>query len=169
MSMGKSRDWVLKWIEEFVTQPNSVFGNMPPCPYARQALIQNRVTVHELTHAEPDSNIWTRIENTNFDDKDVVVIVADPKRWTLHECHRIVDQLNQTFGNQDIIVMEDHPLQEESVKTVSLNCGRYCLLLAQRRSKLTEASRELEKTDYYKNWSKKQLALVKGWRDRDPR
>jgi hypothetical protein len=166
--MGKSRDWVLKWIEEFVTQPNAVFGNMPPCPYARQAILQDRVTIHELTHQEPDSNIWTRIENTNFDHKDVVVIVADKKRWTLNECHRVVEQLNQTFAHQDIIVMEDHPRQEESVKGVSLNNGRYCLLLIQRRSKLMSASRQLEKTDYYKNWSKKQLALVKGSRDQDP-
>ena len=169
MSMGKSRDWVLKWIEEFVTQPNAVFGNMPPCPYARQSILQDRVVIHELTHAEPDSNIWTRIENTDFDAKDVAVIVADKKRWTLDECHRVVEQLNQTFAHQDIMVMEDHPEQKESVKGVSLNCGRYCLLLIQRRSKLMAASRQLEKTDYYKNWSKKQLALVKGWRDPDHR
>ena len=167
--MGKSRDWVLKWIEEFVTQPNPVFGNMPPCPYARQAMVQDRVTVHELTHQEPDSNIWTRIELTDFDAKDVVIIVADKKRWTLRQCHRVVEQLNQTFAHRDIMVMEDHPDQKESVRSVTLNCGRYCLLLAQRRSKLLEASQQLEKTDYYKNWSKRQLALVKGWRDQDPR
>ena len=34
---------IQNWINNFVTQPNSVFGNLPPCPFARKAVVDNKV------------------------------------------------------------------------------------------------------------------------------
>ena len=66
---------------------------------------------------------------------------------------------------QDIVVLEDHPQTKESVKGVSLNNGRYILLLAQRLSKLNRFSDQLRNTKYYDNWTKKHLHDVRDWRD----
>ncbi len=36
-------DDVKKWISEFVTKPNPVFGNLPPCPFAQKAILEDKV------------------------------------------------------------------------------------------------------------------------------
>ena len=34
---------IQKWISDFVTQPNPIFGNLPPCPFAQKAIIDGKV------------------------------------------------------------------------------------------------------------------------------
>ena len=36
------------WISDFVTKPNPIFGNLPPCPFAQKAIIDDKVTFLEL-------------------------------------------------------------------------------------------------------------------------
>jgi hypothetical protein len=61
--------------------------------------------------------------------------------------------------------MEDHPRLVEKVKDVKLNQGKYTLLLVQSRTKLKKFADILDKSDYYKNWSKGYRELVTGtWR-----
>ena len=35
--------YIKNWIKTFVTKPNPVFGNLPPCPFAQKAIIDNKV------------------------------------------------------------------------------------------------------------------------------
>ena len=44
-------DSIVKWMENFVEQPHPSFGNMPPCPYARQFRLQNKVKIIETQTA----------------------------------------------------------------------------------------------------------------------
>ena len=39
---------IKNWISEFVTKPNPVFGDLPPCPFAQKAIIENKVEFLEL-------------------------------------------------------------------------------------------------------------------------
>ena len=39
---------IQNWINNFVTQPNPVFGNLPPCPFARKAIVDNKVEFQEM-------------------------------------------------------------------------------------------------------------------------
>ena len=39
---------IQNWINNFVTQPNPVFGNLPPCPFARKAVVDNKVVFEEM-------------------------------------------------------------------------------------------------------------------------
>ena len=127
------REEVIRWVKEFVEVPHPMFADYPPCPYAKQARMQGKVDFVELTGMEPDSNIWTSIDHFDFEKKDVLVIIADAKRW--------------------------------KVKDVKLNQGKYTLLLVQRRTKLKQFADILDKSDYYKNWSKGYRESVTGtWR-----
>ena len=36
---------LLKWMEEFVEKPHPSMGNWPPCPYARQARLNNNIDI----------------------------------------------------------------------------------------------------------------------------
>ena len=157
---------IKKWISDFVTRPNPVFGDLPPCPYAQKAIIDGRVEFVELNATADWTTIYRLIWNTDFDEKDVLCVIVDPRQFTAQETVSIADVLNERFMPRDVVVLEDHPDIDERVKGVKLNNGHYTLFLAQRLSKLNKFSRMLESGPYYKNWSRSYLESVKGFRDR---
>ena len=160
----QATEYITRWMKEFVEQEHPVFAGLPACPYARQARLSGRVKMIHMTAAEPDSNCWQHISNTDFDKTDALVLILDPKRWTLKYTHDVVDQLNSVFMPRDVVVLEDHPKQKEEINGVIVNNGRYTLLLCQRLSTLNRFSEILKKKGYYDQWSKKNIADVVTWR-----
>ena len=156
---------IQNWIKDFVTKPNAVFGDLPPCPYAQKAMVDGKVEFLELDGIGEFGTIFTHIWDFDFDKKDVLCIIAEPDQYTAKETMEIADRLNKAFMPRDVVVLEDHPKIKEHVKGVKLNNGHCILFLAQRLSKLNRYSRMLEKGPYYKNWSKSYLESVKGFRD----
>ena len=156
---------IKKWISNFVTKPNPVFGDLPPCPYAQKAIIDGKVEFVELNATADWTTIYQLIWNTDFDEKDVLCVIVDPRQFTAQETVSMADVLNERFVPRDVVILEDHPDIDESVKGVKLNNGHYTLFLAQRLSKLNKFSKMLEAGPYYKNWSRSYLESVKGFRD----
>jgi hypothetical protein len=152
------------WIKDFVTKPNPVFGDLPPCPFAQKAMIDGKVEFLELDGIGEFGTIYSHIWNFDFDKQDVLVIIAEPDQFTAKETVEIADRLNAYYMPRDVVILEDHPMITEEVKQVKLNNGHYTLFLAQRLSKLNRYSEMLEKGPYYRNWSKKYLNSVKNFR-----
>ena len=157
---------IQKWISEFVTKPNPVFGNLPPCPFAQKAIIDNKVEFVELNRIADWRTVYGIIWNFNFDKKDVLCIIAEPTHFTAQQTVSMAEWLNERFMPQDIVILEDHPKIDEYVKEVKLNNGEYILFLVQSLSKLNKFSKMLEDGPYYKNWSKSYLESVKGFREK---
>jgi hypothetical protein len=153
------------WIRDFVTKPNPIFGDLPPCPFAQKAIVDGKVEFLELDGIGEFGTIFTHIWDFDFDKKDVLVIIAEPEQYTARETVDIAHKLNQAFMPRDVVILEDHPRIKESVKQVKLNNGHYTLFLAQKLSKLNRYSKMLEKGPYYRNWSRTYLESVKGFRD----
>ena len=156
---------IKKWISNFVTKPNPVFGDLPPCPYAQKAIVDGKVEFVELNATADWTTIYQLIWNTDFDEKDVLCVIVDPRQFTAQETVSMAGVLNERFMPRDVVILEDHPDIDESVKGVKLNNGHYTLFLAQRLSKLNKFSKMLEAGPYYKNWSRSYLESVKGFRD----
>ena len=156
---------IKNWISDFVTKPNPVFGDLPPCPFAQKAMIDGKVGFLELDGVAGYETLYGHIWNFDFDEKDVLVMIARPDHFTPAETTRLANDLNSYYMPRDVVVLEDHPLIKESVKGVKMNNGEYTLFLAQRLSKLNRFSRVLEVGPYYKNWSRSYLESVKGFRD----
>ena len=157
---------IKNWISEFVTKPNPVFGNLPPCPFAQKAIIEDKVTFLELDGVASYPTLYQHILECDFEQKDVLCMIAQPDQFTADETVELTQDLNGYFMKHDIVVLEDHPKINESVKNVKLNNGHYILFLAQSLSKLNRFSKILEAGPYYKNWSKDYLESVKGFRAR---
>ena len=157
---------IKNWISEFVTKPNPVFGNLPPCPFAQKAIVEDKVTFLELDGVAGYETLYGHIWNFDFEQKDVLIMIAQPDQFTTHETEALAEDLNSYFMPKDVVVLEDHPDTPESVKHVKLNNGEYILFLAQSLSKLNHFSKVLEAGPYYKNWSRSYLESVKGFRDR---
>jgi len=158
--------YIKDWIKTFVTKPNPVFGDLPPCPFAQQAIVDNKVEFQELTALDGFNTLYQRIWQHNFDEKDVLCMIATSDLFTAHETTILADELNFRFMPNDVVVLEDHPNIEEKVKDVKLNNGKYILFLVQSLSKLNKFSKMLEDGPYYKNWSKSYLKSVKGFREK---
>ena len=157
---------IQKWISEFVTKPNPVFGNLPPCPFAQKAIIENKVEFLELNSIACYNTLYQHIWDFNFEEKDVLCMIARPDHFTAKETINLADDLNQYFMSKDIVVLEDHPKINEYVKDVKLNNGHYILFLVQSLSKLNKFSKMLESGPYYKNWSKSYFESVKTFREK---
>jgi len=156
---------IRNWIKDFVTKPNPVFGDLPPCPFAQRAIIDGRVQFLELDGVADYPTLSQHIGDFDFDEKDVLVMIAEPEHFTAAETEQLAHDLNGYYMGRDIVILEDHPAIDERVKHVKLNNGEYILFLAQRLSKLNRYSRMLEAGPYYRNWSKSYLRSVKGFRD----
>ena len=156
---------IQNWISDFVTKPNPVFGNLPPCPYAQKAIVEDKVEFLELDGVAGYETLYAHVWNFDFDSKDVLCMIASPEQFTAQQTVELSDTLNSYFMDKDIVILEDHPDIAEHVEGVKLNNGEYTLFLAQRLSKLNRFSKMLEVGPYYKNWSRSYLESVKGFRD----
>ena len=155
---------IKNWINKFITKPNPVFGDLPPCPFARKAIMDDKVEFVELPGTADWRTLYQMIWNFDFNNKDVLCMIAEPDHFTAEETVGIARELNERFMPRDVVILEDHPDIAEKVKHVTLNNGEYTLFLAQGLSKLNRHAKMLESGPYYKNWSKSYLESVKGFR-----
>ena len=156
---------IQNWINNFVTKPNPVFGNLPPCPFARKAIVDNKVEFQEMVGTTDYATLYQTIFNFDWNTKDVLCMILPADHFSAEETTRIARDLNSYFMPRDIVVLEDHPKISERVSSVKLNNGEFILFLAQSLSKLNHFSKVLESGPYYKNWSKSYLQSVKGFRE----
>ena len=134
---------VEKWIEQSISRPNKIFGNLPPCPYARKAWKDKKVSVLTDTF----SHDYDKLETGEL---DVVLIVLEGATF-----ETLLDEkksLQKNLG-KGVVILEDHPDQKEDVMGYGLNFGKP-VLFVQNRNKLKEAREYLETKDYYKNFDK---------------
>jgi hypothetical protein len=163
---------IRKWILEWVSQHNPELGAVP-CPFAKQALLDSKIVMHELTPMDhiismPD---YFKAELENFTyhwpkDAEVVAIGCDPKFITAEQLQEAVEQSNtSTLIPRGYIALEDHPDAPEIISGVSMNNGEWALVLVQSKEKLDKASAMLDRQGYYNNWSKENLDDVVNWRN----
>ena len=163
------QEYITNWIVERVEKIYPEFGNMPMCPYARRARLSGKVKLLWISSNEDDGNCWTHIINCDFKKTDVLILIADRKRWTCQQLFNIRLEMNRVLNSKNITVLEDHPDWQETVAGVDVTNGRYALLFAQSRNKLNRFSQLLKNTsDYYKNWSTESYEDVVSWRE-DPK
>ena len=163
-SKNQATKFIKNWLKTFVEVPHPVFAGMPPCPFARQARLQNKIKFQYYPSPAVWMDMYVDIVRCDFDKFDVLAMIIDADQFSAKETKRIAKDLNKEFKEDDLVILEDHPDIPEKVKQVSLNNGKYILFLAQRLSKLTRFSNQLKNTKYYKNWTKAHLKDVVNWR-----
>ena len=146
---------ILNWSERFVEQPHPVLGGWPPCPYARQARLSNRVQV--LLGSDPWFDLRLRARWGMYH-WDVIAYVYDPAEWPYSRFHSAIESANQDLlCAKDMLALEDHPDAEENVRGVIMNQGQYAIVFVQSLSKLNAAAQQLAAKDFYKDWPEQYL------------
>ena len=151
------------WMKEFVEVPNPLLGNWPPCPYARQARVNNKIefvySPHDVIPATVEQNL------SKLEDKDVIVIYFDHKMIQPDALAELVKVYNEGFlMPRNHVALEDHPDCIEYVNGVKMNFGECGLLLVSKLNKLNEASDVIREKGYYEHWSQEELNSVVSWR-----
>ena len=159
MDQIQIRNKLNQWLMDFVEKPNPLLNNWPPCPYARQARLANKI------HIVFDNPLEIACYVTFLDDHDVVVLCFDPTEYPADQIASFTRHINSILMCKDYVVLEDHPDTQEIVSGVRMNFGECGLMVLQRLSKLTTASESLNEKGYYHTWSKESYDDVVQWRD----
>ncbi len=153
---------IVKWMETFVEKPHPTFGNMPPCPYARQFRLQNKVNIVECKNV-----VWEdcKTQMDTWTDEWEAVILASEDTSIDHQLlsQRVAD-LNKEYKTKDLVALEDHPNSVEVIDGIAMNHGTLVLVVIQRLKRLNQFSSNLKKTKYYDKWSEENLDDVVTWR-----
>ena len=164
MDFDRAQQEVMAWIVDFVERPNALLDSWPPCPYARQARLQNLV---ELRPGILDP--YADAELVEMDNMDVIGYIYDPTKFDPAEFNRLVDQANQDWLlSRDMIALADHPGDQEVVNGVCMNQGTYALALVQSLSDLNKKAKHLASKGFYDTWPEDYLQSLFRHRD-DPR
>ena len=130
------------WITTVLDTPNSKFGNLPPCPYAKKAWVDGNVSIKMFDDVQSFTpQDW---------DKEVNIYVMNP--WISSE---LLSEMAKNYNNMysDYLFLEEHPDLIEDVGGFVVNQGKLILLIVQDRKPLEEARKKLQETNYYENWT----------------
>ena len=145
------------WSKNALEIPNEHYNNLPACPFAKAAWINDKVGF-VFNYLEPEDLIYSCIND--FDDSKDVVILVDFFPMDLDEMDIFLDDLNQDisqgkYNTKDLYLMGFHPedenneLLDDSLDMEEDSTPSYAMIFFQRLSKLQEASDSLRvKGDY---------------------
>jgi hypothetical protein len=147
-----------QWLVDFVEKPNPLLNNWSPCPYARQARVNNQI------HIVFDCPLKIADYINFLDNHDVVVLCFDSTEYRASQIELFTQHINSVLIHKDYVVLEDHPDSEELINGVKMNFGECGLMILQRLSKLNIAADQLHEKGYYATWSGENLDQVVNWR-----
>ena len=144
---------VRSWAGEVMEVPNHHLGDLPPCPYAKQAWVDNKVQVIETANIYADAlKLCTSFSTVA---KELVILAS----YNLPELTLFSDyvaQLNKTFSN--LHCMEFHPdygAEDAELDFLADNDwvsnvdAPYCMVFIQDLELVVRASDKLQRLGYY--------------------
>lgn len=156
MNFEQAKLDIEQWIVDFVEKPNPLLNNWPPCPYARQARLNQQVDIRPGCYNPIDD-----IKQVDMGKYDVVAYVYDRTRWSAEEFNQLVETANVSYlAQRGLIALADHPDDVESVAGVIMNQGTYAIVFVQDLIKLNHFAQILGKKDFYKDWPEEYLAVL---------
>jgi hypothetical protein len=142
------------WIETRLSTPLSFLGNIPPCPFARDAFFKNKIQVFDASSQTYKDALNQQLLNFHKDSTKEMSILAvtDWQNCNPHDVQLAVSNLREKYFSQDLWTLYDHPSLPEVIDGFSLNHGQLLIFMIQRLSTLVAASNELKAHGYYDRW-----------------
>jgi hypothetical protein len=153
---------LIEWLTSFVEKPNPALNNWPPCPYARQARINNKILIVDSTIENLTKTVNESL--TVFDQYDVAVVCFDHTLISGQDCQQLSQELNDKLMPLNFVLLEDHPNLVEYVAGVKMNFGPCGLFVISPLTALNAASDQLRSKGYYDTWNQSELDEVVTWR-----
>lgn len=149
-------EWILS-----LTHTQESLSNLPICPYAKQAYLNKR---YSILNTEFDT-INLDIQQSDLTKYQVIIFkFKDYQSYDIETLRQKTNDLNNEFNKNDIVVLDNDPRDPFLINGIKTTYNECYLWLIQSLSDLNDKSKELEKTNYYKHWTKEQLDDVVTWR-----
>ncbi len=154
------------WIETKLSSPVSFLGNIPPCPFARDAFLKNKIQLVEVSSQTYEGALNQQLRDFHKDSTTEISILAvtDWQNCNPTDVQIIVSNLREKYYSQDLWTLYDHPALPEIIDGFSLNHGQFLIFMIQRLSVLVAASNELKTRGYYDHWPRDYYNEVVGKR-----
>lgn len=152
------RDWILTDL----SSPLEILNNLPKCPYAKTAYLENKVMF--FNGSEVLIPVIEKIIKDWDDTKIDVAVIRLSDSISTDDITTTVDMLNSMFLPLDFLFLDDHVNNIEQMKDIVFNNGKYNVLFLQKKSKLNLAEKKLHKLGYYNHWTKEYYDEVVSWR-----
>jgi len=134
-------DDIENWILKVLSKPEKVFANLPPCPFAKKAWMENQVDVKEFTSFEQMEEDFKQLKE---------VMIFRFGSISAEDLENIAKEYNEKYPN--LLFLEEHPDLVECFDGLVTNQGT-AMLIVQDRKELEDARKQLQRTGYYDNWS----------------
>jgi len=159
---------MMRYINTTLEQAHATFGDFPICPFVRQARLNHKVEFFVYPFESQDilnsnSRLFVTIhdfsQNPNHD--VLVVIHPDPEAFDFPQFQSYLNQLNAQLHAAKLVAFGGHPQDLFNVQGVRTRQDPFINFTIQSKEKLEQASTQLLKTDYYKNWSADNLRSIR--------
>ena len=151
---------ILNWSINFVEKKSNKLNDWPICPYAKQALIDEKVAI--LFKYDSHYQVLYSTISQFEDIFDLAIIVDLGNNKSAEDFHNYLDDINTAisdgmFIDKDMWVMGFHPDDEpsdfeEEVDFDPVTEVEYAMIFVQRLSKLQVAADKLNKRGYYNSY-----------------
>ena len=171
MISHKTKDLIKKevrlWSEKFLEVPNIHLNNMPACPFAKKAWLEDKVDIQyrdlDLGYTR---NLHQHVKKINFEEKEILIFCdIFFKEYSLNKYQKIIDNFNNQYNKKDIYFLGFHPKNpptEEDQEFLLNPTGDtsdlphstidFSMMLIQKFSQLYKASDRLKRMGYYDKW-----------------
>ena len=164
MDFEQARQDIMRWIQEFVEQPNPALKGWPPCPHARKARLDGQF---EIRPGRVDP--YTDLRAVEMGDRMVIAYVYEPDKFAAEEFNYQIQSVNQGFlVPRNIIALADHPDEVENINGVIMNQGTWAIAFVQPLDKLNHFARLIAGKGFYDGWPEDYLKGLFEFRE-DPR
>lgn len=154
---------ILTWLKDFVEVPHPNLGNWSPCPFARQARLNQSYKIQEGTTVIEDGlNLIDKWNNT----KEVVIIWY--KNISVDDLVNQTKELNHIIMPKNFVALEGHPDLNETINGVDLRFKLCPVVVFQQLDKLNAAADQLKSKGYYDHWDKESLDKIVNFRYNKP-
>lgn len=165
MTPLEAKQNILNWLEDFVEKPNLLMNGWPPCPYAKEARLRNRVNILPIDKNKLVETLESEALKIKASQFDVSIIALLPENFlSIQETKELTLKFRQQWVAEDIYLLKDHPEDHEFSGAIKMNHGELQLFFIQKLSALEKASKDLSDAGYYKGWDPEYFARVVGAR-----
>ena len=159
MSKGEDKKELLKYIINILEPKNTVFGNLPICPFVKKERLKDKILFENVVFGnEPTIKIIKIIKNTfSKTDENTLLAYDTVSQLGALEFIDYGKRLCEIFLKEKIISISLHPSDTFNIHGQLTRTVPFHTMLIQTASQIIAAKKILQGSNYYENWTKEDL------------
>lgn len=150
---------IREWSAQVLEKSNPAFGNLPMCPYAKQAWLDSNIMIHVTSELTDVSEIKATFPPT--DHLTHVIAWTGWDEMSADEFQQWINIQNKNHFGTWIVGFHPEADEDENAPEFEGTCGDdYAVILVQSYAYLVGASRALLRTKYYENYSPDDMKII---------